>query len=223
MRNSSSMIFGSVSAVGTNCAGARRASERSHAGHHHLAASSPGSSGGSCSIGISDSPRTTIGAFLGEIQRDNRNVLEVDVLPHIQFGPVGERKHPDRLAFVDSGVIDVPQFGTLVFRVPLPVGVAERIDSLFRAGLLFVAPRSAKRRVKTVLRQSVQQRPRLQESAALLSAELVRVRSVRYRLLVPVDQQVRSDRRGYWSRNSIISRNLKLVSICSRGNGIGPG
>ena len=73
---------------------------------------------------------------------------------------------------------------------------------------------------KPYFAQPVQQRPRLQEAAALLRAELERDwrrprspprsggRAVRPRSTA-----------GYWSRNSIISRNLKLVSMCSRGKG----
>jgi hypothetical protein len=46
-------------------------------------------------------------------------LLEVDVLPHVELGPVGQREHADALARVDLAVVEVPQLGALVLRVPL--------------------------------------------------------------------------------------------------------
>ncbi len=93
-----------------------------------------------------------------QIQRHDGDVFQVDVLPDVQFGPVGQREHPDALALVDPAVVEVPQFGTLVFRVPAMVAVAEGINPLLGPRALLVAPGAAKSRVEAVLVQSLLQR-----------------------------------------------------------------
>src|SRR5882762_4630696 len=40
-------------------------------------------------------------AFFCKIKRHNRDILDVDVEPDVEFRPVGERKNADALAFVD--------------------------------------------------------------------------------------------------------------------------
>src|SRR5580700_7782831 len=90
-------------------------------------------------------------ARLREIQRYHRDGLELDVLPHIELGPVRQRKHPHRLARAQPRIIEPPQFRALTPRVPDMAGTAERKDSLLRPALLLVAPRPAQGGIKTVL------------------------------------------------------------------------
>ncbi|RMV96151.1 hypothetical protein ALP01_05381 [Pseudomonas caricapapayae] len=85
-----------------------------------------------------------------KIQRHDRDAFEVDVLPDVQLGPVGKREHTDRLAFVDVAVIDVPQLGALVFRVPAMLAVAERVDTLLGPGLFFVASGTTEGSIETM-------------------------------------------------------------------------
>src|SRR5258708_9890701 len=54
-------------------------------------------------------PYTTLFRSLGEIQRHNRDILHVDILPDVQFRPVGEWEDADRFALVDAGVVQTPQ------------------------------------------------------------------------------------------------------------------
>ena len=69
----------------------------------------------------------------GEIERHDRYVLDVDILPHVELGPVRQREHADRFALVLAGVVEVPQLGTLVLRVPaVPGSRNEKIRSLAR-------------------------------------------------------------------------------------------
>src|SRR5438270_2487473 len=98
----------------------------------------------------------------------------MDVLPHVQLGPVGKRKDADALALIDPAVVEVPQFRALVLRVPLAEGIAEGVDPLLGARLLLVTPRTAESRVVTAGFQSVEQRARLQQTAALLRAQTER-------------------------------------------------
>ena len=109
---------------------------------------SPGSSGGSCSTGISDSPRTTIwrslAKYSGTIGMFSR-WMYCHTSSSVQLDSGNTRID---LAFVDPGVVEVPQLGTLVLRIPLAERIAERVDPLLGARLLFVAPGAAERRVE---------------------------------------------------------------------------
>src|SRR5437867_1830785 len=101
----------------------------------------------------------------------------MDVLPDIEFGPVGQGKDPDALAFVDTRIVQVPKLWPLVLGVPLAEGVAKGVDALFGAGLLLVAPRAAKGRVVAALVQGVQQGAGLQQTATFFRTQPERVRS----------------------------------------------
>ena len=89
----------------------------------------------------------------GEVQRHDRDLLQVDVLPDIQLGPIGQREHADRLALLDLAVIDVPQLGTLVLRVPAMLGVAEGIDALLGPRFLFITARATEGGIEAMLVQ----------------------------------------------------------------------
>ena len=41
--------------------------------------------------------------LLGEVKRHDRDVFQVDVLPDVQLGPVGEREYPDTFSLIDRG------------------------------------------------------------------------------------------------------------------------
>ena len=87
-------------------------------------------------------------ALLGEVERHDRNVLDVDVAPDVDLGPVRQREDADALARPDAAVQQLPELRPLVLRIPLPVGVAQREDALLGARALLVAPRAAERRVE---------------------------------------------------------------------------
>src|SRR5690242_11439788 len=78
-----------------------------------------------------------------KIQWNNRNLFGVDIAPDIELSPVRERKHAKALTIVNARVIEVPQLGTLIPRIPLPPRVTEREDALFRARTLFIPPSAA--------------------------------------------------------------------------------
>src|SRR6266704_3056800 len=85
---------------------------------------------------------------VGGVERGYGEPLAPDVLPHVELGPVADRKHPHVLALVDPRVVEVPRFRALVLGVPLAEVVAEGEDALFRARLFLVAARSADRGVE---------------------------------------------------------------------------
>ena len=60
----------------------------------------------------------------GEVERHDRDVLEVDVLPDVELGPVRQREHADALALVLARVVEAPQLRALVLRVPAVLGAS---------------------------------------------------------------------------------------------------
>ena len=91
----------------------------------------------------------------------------MNVLPHVQLGPIGDRKDANALALVDFGVVEIPQFRTLVLRIPAVTLVTERIDSFFGAGFFFVTSSSAKRRIELILVQRLFQPVRFHDLGVL--------------------------------------------------------
>ncbi len=85
-----------------------------------------------------------------EVQRHDRDVVQVDVLPDVELGPVRHRKHADRLTLVHARVVYAPELGSLVLRVPAMLRRAEREDPLLGAALLLVAARTAKGGIEAV-------------------------------------------------------------------------
>ena len=143
-------------------------------------------------------------------------------MPHIELGPVRERKHPQALAFAFAGVVQAPELGPLLPGVPLVACRADREDPLLGARTLFVAPGTAERAVEAV---DVE---RLLERLGLHHVGVNR-RSVR-EWSIPIFSPSalmwtwRSSPRRFAvsSRNVIISRNFQVVSTCSSGNGSFP-
>src|SRR5271156_2698395 len=54
----------------------------------------------------------------GKVQGNDRDILQVNVLPNIQLGPIGNGEYTDALAFVRGGVVETPKLGALILRVP---------------------------------------------------------------------------------------------------------
>ena len=128
--------------------------------------------------------------FAGVVQRVDGDLLEIDVLPHVKFGPVREWKGADGLLRADPSVVETPDLGALGLGLPLTEFVSEGEEALLRARLLLVSPRAANGRVEIVGPEPGQQRLGLEEAAALLGAEVEGVRALRDRRLVPPDDEL---------------------------------
>src|SRR5712692_3527994 len=83
-----------------------------------------------------------------EVEGGNLQALLPDVLPDVELGPIAYRKHPHVAAGMHTRVVQAPQLGTLVARVPLAELVAHRKYPLLGARFFLVAPRAADRRVE---------------------------------------------------------------------------
>ena len=110
---------------------------------------------------------------VGEVDRGQLDPLQGHVLPHVQLGPVGERKDADALAGLDEAVVQVPQLGPLALGVPLAEVVAERENALLGPGALLVAAGAAEGRLEAVLLEGVEQGDRLEPVARRAGAVLL--------------------------------------------------
>src|SRR5690606_35419033 len=102
----------------------------------------------------------------------------------IQFRPVTDGKYTYVFACVDTPVIDVPQFRSLPFGIPLAKLIAHRENTFFGPGLFLIPTRTADTRIKTVFSDSIQQRDGLKRVPAgifpLLFNHLSRVDAILY-------------------------------------------
>src|SRR6185437_7731535 len=87
-----------------------------------------------------------------EIKRHDGDVLEMNVGPHVELGPVGEREHAHALARPELGVGKMPELWPLALGIPIMRGVAEREHALLGARLFLIAPRAAERRIEVMAR-----------------------------------------------------------------------
>src|SRR6185369_17896276 len=126
-------------------------------------------------------------------ERDDRDVLDLDVLPDVELGPVREREDADALARADPAVQQMPQLRPLVLRIPLSLGVAQREDAFLRARPLLVAAGSAERRIEVAGLEAVEPRLGFQQTAAALGADQEGLRAVGDRFLVGMNDQPRAD------------------------------
>src|SRR5690606_2002031 len=112
-------------------------------------------------------------AGVGEVDRRQLDALGGDVLPDVQLGPVGQGEDADVLALAVAAVVEVPQLGPLVLRVPLAELVPEAEHPLLGPGLLLVAAGTAEDGVEAVLLDGLEQRHGLQAVAAGAGAGLL--------------------------------------------------
>ena len=110
---------------------------------------------------------------VGVVQRRQHHLLIEDVLPDIEFRPVGQGKHPDVLALAVRWVVQVPQLGSLDGGIPLAELVPEAEDPLLGPGLLLVVAGSPEHGVETLLLDGPQQGEGLQAVAAGLRTGLL--------------------------------------------------
>src|SRR5690606_12838663 len=77
-----------------------------------------------------------------EVDGRDREVLFFDVVPDVEFSPVGNREHPYVLARMDATIKIVEQFGSLILGVPLSKVVAHRKYPFLCPRFFFIAART---------------------------------------------------------------------------------
>src|SRR5580698_10037101 len=85
----------------------------------------------------------------------------MDVLPDIELSPIGQREDANAFTLALAGIIDIPEFRTLIFRIPALVGGTKRKDALLGAGLFLIAACAAECDIEAVLRERLLQSLRL--------------------------------------------------------------
>ena len=115
------------------------------------------------------------------------------VEPHVELGPVRQREDADGLALLHAAIVDVPELGALVLRVPLVAGIAEAEDALLRAALLLVAARAAECCVVAAFRERLLQGLGLHDVRVALCAVLERVDLVAHAFEVDLLDELRAD------------------------------
>src|SRR4029077_6609235 len=105
-----------------------------------------------------------------EVQRHDRDLLEPDVLPRIELGPVREREHPQALPGALACVVERPQLRALLFRVPAVLRATEGEDALLGTAFLLIAPRAPKGCIEAVLVERLPERLRLHDVGVHLRA-----------------------------------------------------
>ena len=186
---------------------------------------SPASSGmRSSSTMISWPSRSTTGRVAAKYSGTTGDVLAPDVAPDVHLGPVRQREYAHRLAVGELGVGRAPELRSLLARLPAVAGLAQAEDPLLGARPLLVAAGAADRRVVAALVQRLAQRDGLHDPRVLVRAVAERASRPRRR---PrgwcATSRSSAVSRAIRSRNSIISRNFQVVSMCRTGKGTWPG
>ena len=110
-----------------------------------------------CRFGEQDPVALQHPPAMGEVDRGQLELLGLDVAPHVELGPVTQRKHADVLTTPDARVVERPRLGALRPRLPLSELVAEGEHPLLGARSLLVAPGASERGIEPVLLERVQQ------------------------------------------------------------------
>src|SRR5687768_14719961 len=110
--------------------------------------------------------------LVGVVDAGHLQLLVGDVLPDVHLGPVGDREDAHVLALPYAAVVDVPQLGALVARIPLAELVAQREHPLLGACLFLVAPAAAEDGVEAVLLDRVEEGNGLQPVARRVGPRL---------------------------------------------------
>src|SRR6185369_3053836 len=132
-------------------------------------------------------------ARLCEVERIDGDLLEVDVLPHVELRPVRQRENPDRLAGIDPRIVEVPQLGALIFGIPLTELVTKGEEALLRARLFLVAPRAADGGIEAMVAKAGQQSLRFEEAATILRAKVEGIGARGDGRLIAPDEEVSAD------------------------------
>ena len=129
-------------------------------------------------------------AFGGEVQRHDWNLFQIDVLPDVQLGPIRQREDADGFALLHFAVIDIPQFGALILRVPAMLAVAEGIDTLLRPRFFFVAACATKGGIEAMLVERLLETLGLHDVGVLGTAVGEGVDALSHTVRVDVSDQV---------------------------------
>ena len=81
--------------------------------------------------------------LMRKINRRQINFFAADIIPYIEFRPVTDWEYANVLPFMNTTIVNVPEFRALQFWIPLSELIANRKDAFFRAGFLFITTGTA--------------------------------------------------------------------------------
>src|SRR4030095_5295498 len=131
--------------------------------------------------------------FLREVERYHMDFLLDDVLPDVALGPVGQRKHAHRFAFVNSAAVERPELWTLTPWIPLTECVPQGKHAFFGARSFFLAAGAPDCRIELIFVQGVEECSRFQLAAAPRDTELQRMSAGCDRVFVTMHDESRAD------------------------------
>ena len=120
----------------------------------------------------------------------------MDVLPDVELGPIGDREDADALPLLDLRVVEVPELGPLVLRIPAVVFVPEGKHPLLGPRLLLVAAGPAEGGVEAVFVEGLPQALRLHDVGVDLAAVREGVDPLGPPLLVDMDDELEAELLG---------------------------
>ena len=179
--------------VGANGAGARTATERTHAALDELGLFARKVRNKRLFDGQEGIAALEHEARFGEVERDDGDVFSVDVLPNVEFRPVGEREDAQAFAGMDAGVENIPEFRALIARVPLAPLIAEGEDAFLSAGPFFIAARATDGGVETAVAQAIEEGGGFKAATAALGAPDERIGTFVERGAVGMDNEIETE------------------------------
>src|SRR5438309_12106456 len=99
---------------------------------------------------------------MAEVNGWHVEFLAPDVLPHVRFSPVTQRKNSHVFAGIQARIVEIPYFRPLISWIPLAKAVAKTEEPLFSARFFFITPSSADAAIEAKFFNRCQQRGDLQ-------------------------------------------------------------
>lgn len=147
---------------GTGAGGIADGAEADQFGFEHFG----GESGDEFAVGQPGASATEHSPLMSEVEAGEGDFLFLDIHPDVHFRPVAEREDAEMFAVVFASVEEIPEFWPLILGVPLAEIVAMAEESLFGAGLFFIATTTAEAAIVSTRLNGIQQGGGLQAVAA---------------------------------------------------------
>jgi hypothetical protein len=90
-------------------------------------------------------------ALVAEVDAGNFQILTLDIFPNIHFRPVGEGEDAHILAWIETAIVEIPDFGTLVLRIPLTEAVTKTEETFLCTSFFLITAGSSYAAVKSEL------------------------------------------------------------------------
>ena len=137
-------------------------------------------------------------------------MLALDIHPHIHLGEVREREDAEMLAGLVSPVEEIPEFGALVFGIPLAELITVRKEALLGAGLFLITAAATEAGVEFVLLDGVEKGNGLKLVAGGIGALLLFHAALVDRVLDEADHEPGSEFFG--KGIAVVERLLEIMS-----------